>query len=99
MARFRVSKAAAADIREIGRYTQQRWGRAQRRTYLDGLNVQFQRLADSPALAPARADFDPPVRIFPYQRHLIVYMQERHETILVVRVLHQRMNVPAQLTR
>lgn len=98
MAGFRVSKAAQADIREIGRYTQEQWGRDQRRVYLDGLNDRFQHLANTPMLAAERQEFDPPVRIYPYQKHLIVYVIE-DGGILIVRVLHQRMDVPAQLSR
>lgn len=97
MARFWVSRAAAADIRGIGRYTQQRWGKAQRRLYLNGLNSQFQRLAETPGLAAERCEFEPPVRIHPYQRHLIVYLAEEGG-ILIVRVLHQRMDVAARLS-
>ena len=98
MAGFRVSKAALADIREIGRYTQKQWGRDQRRVYLDGLNERFQLLAKTPALAAERQGFDPPVRIHPYQKHLIVYVIDGAE-ILIVRVLHQSMDVPAQLSQ
>ena len=86
MARFRVSRAAQADIREIGRNTQQQWGKDQRRIYLDGLNDRFQLLANTPLLAAERLTFDPPVRIHPYQRHLIVYVIE-DGGILIVRVL------------
>lgn len=98
MARFRVSRAAQADIREIGRYTQRQWGKDQRRVYLNGLNESFHLLANTPLLASERQGFDPPVRIHPYGKHLIVYVIEV-DGILIVRVLHQSMDVPAQLSR
>ena len=97
MAGFRVSKAAQADIREIGRYTQQQWGKDQRRVYLGELNDRLQLLANTPMLAAERQTLDPPARIHPYEKHLIVYVIE-DGGILIVRVLHQSMDVPAQLS-
>jgi toxin ParE1/3/4 len=97
VAGFRVSKAAQADIREVGRYTQQQWGKDQRRVYLDGLNDRFQLLANTPMLAAERQTLGLPVRIHPYEKHLILYVIE-DGGILIVRVLHQSMDVPAQLS-
>lgn len=97
MTSFRVSKAAEADIRQIARYTQNEWGARQRRLYLSGLNDEFKALSQNPLLVPERAEFEPPVRIRRYERHLIVYVIEDSD-ILIVRVLHQNMDVPARLS-
>lgn len=96
MPEVRVSKAAQQDILNIGRYTQREWGADQRRKYLSGMEQRFQALADSPFLAAERKEFEPPVRVFPYEKHLIVY--HIVETgILVLRILHESMDVPAHL--
>ena len=92
MAKVNVSRAALEDIRKIGRYTQQQWGPDRRRAYLSGLERKFSLLADNPEISPERTEFDPPVRIHPHERHLIVYVMEKDE-ILVVRVLHSRMDI------
>lgn len=97
MGAFRVSNAAIADLEDIGRYTQEQWGRGQRVAYLEGLNDQFKALSLNPRLAAERQDFDPPVRIHPHEKHLIVYAID-DAGILIVRVLHQSMNVPARLS-
>ncbi len=96
MAGFRTSNAAKDDIRNIGRYTQNEWGVAQRRRYLDGLNERFAALSASPKMAAERGEFDPPVRIHPYEKHLIVYVIDDNG-ILVARVLHESMDVPTHL--
>lgn len=96
MPRFTVSKAAQADIRNIARYTQDTWGRDQRRRYLDGLNDKFEMLAERPEMAAERRDFRPPVRIHHYEKHLIIYAIS-DSGILIVRVLHQSQDVPAIL--
>ncbi len=93
---FRVSKAAQKDIREIGRYTQREWGTTQRRNYLAGMDRQFAHLARSPLLAAERSEFDPPVRIFPYEKHLIVYRAE-DTGIFIIRVSHESMDITSKI--
>lgn len=97
MAGFRISNAAKDDIRNIGRYTQNEWGVAQRRRYLDGLNERFITLTAAPEIAAERREFEPPVRIHQYEKHLIVYVIDDNG-ILIVRVLHQNMDVPRHLS-
>lgn len=96
MSRYRVSRKAQDDLRDIGRHTQRQWGRDQRRRYLSGIDAQFGLLADNPDLAPDRPEFSPPVRFFPYRQHVIVYLPET-DGILVVRVLHRRMDISSHL--
>ena len=96
MGTFRVSNAAVADLESIGRYTQKQWGKVQRRAYLDGLNDQFKVLSLNPALAVERHDFNPPVRISTYEKHLIIYIID-DQGVFIIRVLHQNMNVPTHL--
>lgn len=93
---YRVSRAAQTDIVEIGRYTQREWGIPQRRKYLDGMDQHMQMLANHPLLGTEHTEFDPPVRIHPYDRHLIVYVQEQ-DGILIVRILHASMDVTSRL--
>ncbi len=89
--------AADTDIRSIARYTQDTWGRDQRRRYLEGLNEKFEVLVATPEMAAERRDFRPPVRIHHYEKHLIIYVITDNG-ILIVRVLHQNQDVPAQLS-
>lgn len=97
MARYRVSNAARADLEDIGRYTQKTWGKAQRIDYLNGLETRFDALSKTPTLNAERKDFKPPVRIQQHQKHLIIYLID-DLGILIVRVLHERMNVSALLS-
>ena len=97
MSRVQVSKAAAADLRGIGLYTQKTWGKDQRRKYLAGIKQKFRVLAETPQIAVLRTDFVPAVRIHPHDRHVIVY-QDTADAIIILRVLHQSMDVEVQLS-
>jgi len=50
MPKFLLTRQALEDLREIGRYTQERWGREQRRHYLALLDRSFNDLADARTL-------------------------------------------------
>lgn len=94
---YRVSKKARQDIREIGLFTQRRWGPERRRKYLAGMSNCIERLSETPAMAPLRREYVPPVRLHLYESHLIVYLDDS-DGILIVRVLHKSMDVQARLS-
>lgn len=62
-----------------------------------GMNDTFKALSLNPAMAAERQDVDPPVRIHYHEKHLIVYRVD-DSGILIIRVLHQSMAVPAHLS-
>ena len=82
---------AQADIDIISIYVQgaRDFGAAQAEKYHAGLVRCFDLLSDNPLLARERSEFSPPVRLYFYEAHVIVYMQEGND-ILIVRVLHGR---------
>jgi toxin ParE1/3/4 len=94
---FRISETALADIESIAWYTAEQWGAAQRNRYMLGLEEEFRTLSLNPEMAAERRDFSPPVRIQAYEKHLIVYVIDDFG-ILIGRVLHQSMDVPAHVT-
>jgi toxin ParE1/3/4 len=92
VARYRLTRAAARDLAEIGLYTQQVWGVAQRRRYLRRLDRRMTRLADRPGLGAPRDDIRTGYRSFREGRHIIFY-RTAVEGIEIVRVLHESMDV------
>ena len=91
MARYRLTRAARQDVAEIGRYTQRRWGVAQRRAYLRRLNARTEFLVDHRETGALRDDVRPGYRSFHEGRHLIFY-RDAADTIEIVRILHDRMD-------
>ncbi len=93
MGSFSLTNAAKADLRNIARFTEQRWGREQRKLYLKGMDDTFGRLADSPAFGVACEYIAPELRKYPFQSHVIYYDIASATHILIIRVLHKRMDV------
>lgn len=88
MRSYRLTLEAQDDFREIGRYTQQRWGARQRRTYLGDMIETFEKLAENPSLGRSREEHGAGVRSLLHGRH-IVFFRLVGSAVEVLRVLHQ----------
>lgn len=93
---YRTAREADEDIARAYVAGALRYGVEQAERYQDGLFATFAMLAAYPHLARQREEFMPPVRLHPYQAHMIVYMEEG-AGILIVRVLHGRQDWEAAL--
>jgi toxin ParE1/3/4 len=89
---FRLSRLALADLREIGRFTLERWGLAQRRAYLRSIDAWFAALARDPQLGRQRQDIGPGWHSAMIGSHVIFYKVADRD-IEIVRVLHSRMDI------
>lgn len=88
---YRLTPQALEDLDDIWRYTAENWSVNQADKYIDELVDAFGVIASSPQIAREYPEFDPPVRIFVYQTHLIVYLIQ-NDHIFIVRVLGARQN-------
>ncbi|MCE2866835.1 MAG: type II toxin-antitoxin system RelE/ParE family toxin [Oxalobacteraceae bacterium] len=96
MAEYRLTPAAERDLELIWTYTLERWGAQQADRYIDTLAAAFEALSQSPKTAPACDHIRQGYRRRSVERHMI-YFQTTQDGILVVRVLHHRMDVARQL--
>ncbi len=96
MAELRLTPAALRDLENIWDYTSQRWGDAQAALYVDKLDASFARLVESPLAAPTCDHIWPGYRRQLVEHHAVYYRIEE-TMVIVVRVLHERMDAPRQL--
>lgn len=96
MKHFELSETAAADIEAILDYTYARFGAAQAESYYGSLRRCFQMLAENPAIGRLRTAIQPPPRSHHHQKHSVFY-DTFADHILVVRVLHERINIERRL--
>lgn len=95
---FTLTNKALSDLKEIGRYTQNQWGREQRNTYLAMLDACFHQLAANPLKGKDCNDIRAGYRKHPVASHVIFYRQKSHDSIEIVRVLHGRMDSETRLS-
>jgi toxin ParE1/3/4 len=86
---YRTTRQADQDIIEIYLQGNREFGLRQAELYHEGLAATFDLIAANPRMARERPEFTPPVRLHPYQSHLIVYVVD-DAGVLIVRVLHGR---------
>ena len=92
MARFRISRRADSDLGEIADYTIAEFGVQQVRRYRDDLSRCFQTLSEQPGLGRAADTIARGLRRFEYESQVVFFVLDG-EDILIVRVLHNRMDV------
>lgn len=97
MPTFRLSAQARADLQDIGRYTQEVWGREQRNRYLSRLDEAFHLLAREPDRGRSCDEIRPGYRKHHQGRHVIFYRQSGQD-IEIIRILHERMDVESRLS-
>ncbi|MEL5849212.1 MAG: type II toxin-antitoxin system RelE/ParE family toxin [Candidatus Igneacidithiobacillus chanchocoensis] len=92
MAEFRLTPAALQDLEDIWRYSMQQWGIAQAERYVDALHARLSDLASAPFSAPSCDSIRPGYRQLRAEHHVAYYMIQS-ETVVVIRILHERMDV------
>ena len=99
MPRFRIKAAARADLKRIARFTEQTWGRSQRNHYLAEIDEAFRILAENTESGMACDFIRPGYRVYPVGSHLVFYKPGVGETVEIIRVLHERMDVSSRLLK
>jgi toxin ParE1/3/4 len=91
---FYLTKNAQASLEDIARYTENEWGRAQRNKYILALDKRFQDLANFPLKGRVRDELFRNLRSYSEGQHIVFYL-ESNDSIVIVDILHERMD-PAQ---
>lgn len=94
---FTITNLAKSDLKEIGRYTQERWGREQRDQYLTMIDACFHRLAANPLTGKDCNEIRDGYRKLNVGSHVIFYRQTLTDNIEIVRILHGRMDIETRL--
>lgn len=86
-----LSPEARRDVRDIARYTAREWGEVQAERYVEQLGKAFARIGQYPEIGLRREDIGRRLRSLAVQHH-VVYYDVLPDGVLVLRVLHQRMD-------
>ena len=84
---FRLTQAADEDVIGIFHSGLVQFGLEQADSYHDALFDVFDLIANNPRMGRERAELTPPVRVHPFRSHIILYMIEDAD-VLIVRVRH-----------
>ena len=89
---YKITPRAQEDLKNIGRYTEQSWGRTQRNTYLKKLEERIIWLAKNPQLGKHRNDITDGFYSFPEGQHVVFYLIEK-QVIHIIGIPHKDMDI------
>ena len=92
-----VSKGAAADLRDITRYTVANWGEAQCRTYIADLEKAAEAVAKGEGVFKDMSSLLPGLRLASCGKHSIFCMLQTDAPSVILAILHERMDLMARL--
>ena len=90
--KFKLSVKAHADIKKILRYSFQQFGESQAVKYKSGPEACFQLLADNPDMGSECNEIRDGYFRHEHEKHIIFYRQRLND-ILIVTIIHDRMNL------
>ncbi len=93
---YKLSEAAASDIETILTRSVLDFGVERTETYFRSLTHCLELLGDSPEMGSTVDDIRQGYRCFLHESHVIFYTHDE-QAILVVRILHKRMDVARSL--
>jgi toxin ParE1/3/4 len=88
-----VSRAAAADLREITRYTVKQWGEGECRAYIAELEQCTEALAKGAGVYNDMSELYPGLRVAACGHHYIFCLPRADAPALVIAILHERMDI------
>ena len=96
MTDYRLTSRAEADLAGIADYTIEAFGIEQARRYRDDLEACFRNLAENPRLGRSAEALAPGLRRLEHRAHAVFYAEDK-DGVLIVRILHARMDAPRHL--
>lgn len=88
---YKLSEAAAGDIEEMLTRSMRDFGLARTETYFQSLTRCLELLEDNPEMGSSVDEIRPGYRYFLHESHAIFYTP-REQDVLIVRILHKRMD-------
>lgn len=87
---YNLTNKAVEDLLHIYAEGLNHFGQQLAEAYYFQLEKTFELLSNNPKLARERLELTPPVRVHPFQSHLIIYQIESDDNILIIRIRHKR---------
>lgn len=92
-----LDSAAAADLRDVARYTTKQWGAAQTRVYTAKLHEGMVALANGQGHYKELPELHASLRVTRCQHHFLFMLPRPDAPAVVLAVLHERMDLIERL--
>jgi len=93
MASYTLTAKAKEDINNIWEYTVDTWSERQADNYYEILIEAFKKLSFNPSIGKTYSDVTSGILGYHVGKHLIFYRTAGEKEIIIIRVLHERMDI------
>lgn len=97
MVRYKLTNEAIKDLEEIWSYTKQKWSIEQADRYYNLLIDEIEYVSINPLSGRSIDYIKEGYKTTKVKSHVVFYMQQEKEMILIVRILHQSMDIEKRM--
>ncbi len=97
MAKFLISNKAVQDLTQIWEYTYEVWSPGRADKYYELLIETCQEIAKNPEIGKNYDDIEKSIYGYGVGKHIIFYHEIKSGEILIVRILHERMDLKSRI--
>jgi len=92
-----ISTKATEDLEQIWQYTYLQWSEHQADKYYNLIIKKIEFIAQNATVGRTMDDIKEGYRYFPVESHIIFYQISENNKVIVIRILHQQMDIPNRL--
>ena len=97
MTNYRLTRDAENDLREVARYTLNKWGRKMLQEYRSGIKKTLKRIGENKVKKLQFSTAFPELLVAKYKYHFIFYLTEGFEKPVIIGVIHERRDIVNRL--
>ena len=95
--KYRISQQAIEDLENIWIYTLKKWSKEQANRYYNLIIEEIEFVADNFMIGKSAEQTRKNYRVTKVKSHLIFYRKTENNIIEIIRILHERMDIPGRL--
>jgi len=95
--KYRISQQAIEDLENIWFYTLKKWSRTQADRYYNLIIEEIEFVADNFMTGKSAEQTRKNYQVTKVKSHLIFYRKTENNIIEIIRILHERMDIPRRL--
>ena len=95
--KYRISQQAIEDLENIWIYTLKKWSKTQADRYYNLIIEEIEFIADNFLTGKSAEQTRKNYRVTKVKSHLIFYRKTENNIIEIIRILHERMDIPKRL--
>jgi toxin ParE1/3/4 len=97
MKNYELSTDAEEDLREVARYTLNKWGKEILQEYREGLKNLFEQIGNQKQPKKQFSENFPELLVAKYKYHYIFYLGENVAKPIIIGVIHERRDIVVRL--